>query len=282
MRVLITGANGQLGKALQRTLSGHDLILRDLPEFDLTNAACEDDIVRAKPNIILHAGAYTNVDQAERDPQQAHAVNAQGTQRVAQAAKTLNARLIYVSTDYVFDGTKASPYHEQDRPRPANQYGQSKYFGEEAVLTLCPNGLVVRTAWLFGHEGKNFVKTIMQMADERPVLEVVADQRGCPTYADDLARALHQLAVSNLHGICHVTNTGDCSWYEFAQAIVSRTEGKAVVRPITTAQAGRPAKRPTYSVLSSDRFASHYGALPDWQDALSRFMKRVSQPLSPA
>ena len=124
MRVLITGANGQLGKALQRTLSGHDLILKDLPEFDLTNAACEDDIVRAKPNIILHAGAYTNVDQAERDPQQAHAVNAQGTQMVAQAAKTLNARLIYVSTDYVFDGAQASPYHEQDRPQPLNQYGQ--------------------------------------------------------------------------------------------------------------------------------------------------------------
>jgi dTDP-4-dehydrorhamnose reductase len=282
MRVLITGANGQLGKALQRTLSGQDLILKDLPDFDLTNPACEEEIAGAKPDIILHAGAYTNVDQAERDPQQAHAVNAQGTMRVAQAAKTLKARLIYVSTDYVFDGMKASPYHEQDHPHPLNQYGLSKHGGEQAVLTLCPNGLVVRTAWLFGHDGQNFVKTIMRLAEERPVLEIVADQRGCPTYADDLARALQQLAISNLHGICHVTNTGDCSWYEFAQAIVSRTEGKPVVRPITTAQAARPAKRPAYSVLSNDRFSSHYSALPDWRDALSRFMKRVSPPLSPA
>jgi dTDP-4-dehydrorhamnose reductase len=280
--MLLTGANGQLGKALQRILSGHDLILKDLPDFDLTNPACEDEMTRAKPDIILHVGAYTNVDQAERDPQQAHAVNAQGTRRVAQAAKTVNARLIYVSTDYVFDGTKTSPYHEQDHPHPLNEYGRSKYEGEQAVLTLCPEGLVVRTAWLFGHEGKNFVKTIMHLAEERPVLEIVADQRGCPTYAEDLARALQQLAMSNLHGICHVTNTGDCSWYEFAQAIVRQTAGKAVIRPITTAQAGRPAKRPAYSVLSHDRFASHYSALPAWQDALSRFLKRVSQPLSPA
>ena len=282
MRVLITGANGQLGKALQRILSGQDLILKDLPEFDLTNPACEKEITRANPDIILHVGAYTNVDQAERDPQQAHAVNAQGTRLVAKAAKALNARLIYLSTDYVFDGMKTNPYHEQDQPHPINQYGQSKYQGEEAVLTFCPDGLVVRTAWLFGHEGKNFVKTIIQLAEERPVLEIVADQRGCPTYADDLAHALQQLAMSNLRGICHVTNTGDCSWYEFAQAIVRLTSGETVVRPITTAQAGRPAKRPAYSVLSHDRFASQYAALPDWQDALSRFMKRVSQPLSPA
>jgi dTDP-4-dehydrorhamnose reductase len=282
MRILLTGANGQLGKALQRILSGQDLVLKDLPEFDLTNPACEDEITRANPDIILHVGAYTNVDQAEHDPQQAHAVNAQGTRRVAQAAKTLKARLIYVSTDYVFDGTKASPYLEQDPPHPLNQYGQTKYEGEEAVLALCPDGLVVRTAWLFGHDGKNFVKTIMRLAEERPVLEIVADQRGCPTYADDLAGALQQLATSNLRGICHVTNTGDCSWYEFAQAIVRRTSGKASVRPITTAQAGRPAKRPSYSVLSHDRFASQYAALPDWEDALSRFMKRVSRPLSPA
>ncbi|HET8722139.1 MAG TPA: dTDP-4-dehydrorhamnose reductase [Nitrospira sp.] len=282
MRILLTGANGQLGQALRGVLSGQDLILKDLPEFDLTNPACEDEIRRAKPELILHAGAYTNVDQAERDPEQAHAVNAQGTSWVAQAAKALNARLVYVSTDYVFDGTKASPYVEEDPPHPLNEYGRSKYLGEQAVLTVCPDALVVRTAWLFGHEGKNFVKTIMQLSEERPVLEIVADQRGCPTYADDLARALKQLAMSRLRGICHVTNSGDCSWYEFAEAIVRQTAGKVVVRPITTAQAGRPAKRPAYSVLSHERYARQYPALPHWQDALSRFIKRVSQPLSPA
>ena len=201
---------------------------------------------------------------------------------MARAAKALKARLVYVSTDYVFDGMKKSPYHEQDQPHPLNQYGLSKYEGEQAVLTLCPDGLVVRTAWLFGHDGNNFVKTIMRLGEERPVLEIVADQRGCPTYAEDLAHALKRLVASDLRGICHVTNSGDCSWHEFAQAIVSQTAAKAAVRPITTAQAGRPAKRPAYSVLSQDRFATHYSALPDWQDALSRFMKRVSHPLSPA
>jgi dTDP-4-dehydrorhamnose reductase len=140
----------------------------------------------------------------------------------------------------------------------------------------------VRTAWLFGHEGNNFVKTIMRVAQERPVLEVVDDQRGCPTYADDLAQAVQQLAVSDLRGICHVTNSGDCSWYEFAQAIVRQTGAQAVVKPITTAQFGRPAKRPAYSVLSQDRFASHYSRLPGWQDALARFVKRVSHPVPPS
>ncbi|HZL96457.1 MAG TPA: dTDP-4-dehydrorhamnose reductase [Vicinamibacterales bacterium] len=282
MRILMTGANGQLGSALRRVLSLEDLTLKDLPEFDLADPASESQIREAKPDIILHVGAYTNVDQAEREPERAYAVNAQGTRRVAQAAQAAKARLIYVSTDYVFDGTKTSPYDEQDTPHPLNHYGRSKYEGEQAVLTLCPNSLVVRTAWLFGHEGPNFVKTIMRVAQERPVLEVVDDQRGCPTYAEDLAQALSQLALSDLRGICHVTNSGHCSWYEFAQAIVRLTGSMATVNPITTAQFGRPAKRPAYSVLSHDRFATQYSPLPEWQDALARFLRHVSHAVSPA
>jgi len=282
MRILMTGANGQLGSALRRVLSREDLTLKDLPEFDLADPASESQIREAKPDIILHVGAYTNVDQAEREPERAYAVNAQGTRRVAQAAQAAKARLIYVSTDYVFDGTKTSPYDEQDTPHPLNHYGRSKYEGEQAVLTLCPNGLVVRTAWLFGHEGPNFVKTIMRVAQERPVLEVVDDQRGCPTYAEDLAQALSQLALSDLRGICHVTNSGHCSWYEFAQAIVRLTGSMATVNPITTAQFGRSAKRPAYSVLSHDRFTAHYPSLPEWQDALARFLRHVSHAVSPA
>jgi len=278
----MTGANGQLGSALRRVLSGEDLTLKDLPEFDLADPASESQIREAKPDIILHVGAYTNVDQAEREPERAYAVNAEGTRRVAQAAQAAKARLIYVSTDYVFDGTKTSPYHEQDTPHPLNHYGRSKYEGEQAVLTLCPNSLVVRTAWLFGQEGPNFVKTIMRVAQERPVLEVVDDQRGCPTYAEDLAQALSQLAMSDLRGICHVTNSGHCSWYEFAQAIVRLTGAGATVQPITTAQAARLAKRPPYSVLSHDRFATQYSPLPEWQDALARFLRHVSHAVSPA
>ena len=275
MRILITGAQGQLGHALQQALSGEDLILKDLPEFDLTQSHSESKIVAARPSVILHVGAYTNVDGAEREPDRALAVNVHGTTFVARAAATLNARLIYVSTDYVFDGTQTTPYCEEDVPHPLNVYGQSKRAGEIAALTGCPNTLVVRTAWLYGHAGNNFVKTIMRLAGEKPFLEVVADQRGCPTNAGDLAFALKDLLVSDLRGICHVTNTGDCTWHEFAEAIVSLMELPTPVRPITTAQAGRLARRPAYSVLAQGRLGTVRALLPHWKEALARFMRHA-------
>ena len=273
MRILITGTQGQLGHALQQALSGEDLILKDLPEFDLTQSNSESQIVAARPSVILHVGAYTNVDGAEREPDQALAVNALGTTFVARAAATLNARLIYLSTDYVFDGTKTTPYREEDVPHPINVYGQSKREGEIAALTGCPNTLVVRTAWLYGHAGNNFVKTMMRLAGEKSFLEVVGDQRGCPTNADDLALALNDLLTSDLQGICHVTNTGDCTWHEFAEAIVSLMGLSIPVRSITAAQMGRPARRPAYSVLAQGRLGAVRAQLPHWQDALARFMK---------
>ena len=275
MRILITGAHGQLGHALQQVLSGEDLILKDLPEFDLTQSDTESQIVAARPSVILHAGAFTNVDGAEREPDHALAVNAQGTTFVARAAATLNARLIYVSTDYVFDGTKSIPYREEDVPHPINVYGQSKRAGEIAALTACPNTLVVRTAWLYGHARNNFVKTIMRLAREKPLLEVVGDQRGCPTNADDLALALKDLLANDLRGVCHVTNTGDCTWHEFAEAIVSLMDISTLVRPITTAQAGRLARRPAYSVLAQGRLGTVRALLPHWRDALTRFIKHA-------
>ena len=280
MRILITGAQGQLGHALQQALSGEDLILKDLPEFDLTRSDSESKIVAAHPSVILHVGAYTNVDGAEREPELALAVNAQGTTFVARAAATLNARLIYLSTDYVFDGTKAIPYREEDMPHPINVYGQSKREGEIAALTGCPNTLVVRTAWLYGNAGNNFVKTIMRLAGEKPFLEVVGDQRGSPTNADDLALALKDLLTSDLRGICHVTNTGDCTWHEFAEAIVSFMDLSTPVRPITTAQAGRLARRPAYSVLGQERLCTVRDPLPHWQDALARFMRAAPHLVS--
>jgi len=275
MRILITGAQGQLGHALRQALSEADLILKDLPEFDLTQSDSESQIVAARPSVILHAGAYTNVDGAEREPDRALAVNAQGTTFVARTAAMLNARLIYISTDYVFDGTKSTPYREEDVPHPINVYGLSKREGEIAALTNCPNTLVVRTSWLYGHAGNNFVKTIMRLAGERPFLEVVGDQRGCPTNADDLALALKDLLMSDMRGICHVTNTGDCTWHEFAEAIVSLMDISTPVRPITTAQAGRLARRPAYSVLAQGRLGAVRALLPHWQDALARFMRHV-------
>jgi dTDP-4-dehydrorhamnose reductase len=280
MRILITGSQGQLGQALQQALSGEDLALKDLPEFDLTRPDSEAQIMAARPSVILHVGAYTNVDGAEREPDRAMLVNAQGTAMVARAAAAIDARLIYLSTDYVFDGTKVTPYLEEDIPHPINVYGQSKREGEIAALAGCPNTLVVRTAWLYGHAGNNFVKTIMRLAAEKPFLDVVGDQRGCPTNADDLALVLKDLVKSNLRGICHVTNTGDCTWHEFAAAIVGLMGLSIPVRPITTAQAGRLARRPAYSVLAPGRLAKVRALLPHWQDALARFMKEAPHPAS--
>jgi dTDP-4-dehydrorhamnose reductase len=275
MRILITGAQGQLGQALQQALSGEELILKDLPEFDLAHSDSESQIVAARPSVILHVGAYTNVDGAEREPVRAMTVNAKGTVFVARAAATLNARLIYLSTDYVFDGTKSTPYREEDVPHPINVYGQSKREGEIVALTGCRNTLVVRTAWLYGHARNNFVKTIMRMAVEKPFLEVVGDQRGCPTNADDLALALKDLLTSDLRGICHVTNTGDCSWHEFAEAVVSFMDLLTPVRPITTAQAGRLARRPAYSVLGQERLSTVRDPLPHWKETLARFVRHA-------
>ena len=275
MRILITGAQGQLGQALQQALSGEDLVLKDLPDFDLSHAECEFQILDARPSVILHVGAYTNVDGAEREPERAMAVNAQGTALVARAAAALNARLIYVSTDYVFDGMQRTPYREEDEPHPINMYGQSKREGEIAALAGCSNTLVVRTAWLYGHAGNNFVKTMMKLAVEKPFLEVVGDQRGCPTNADDLAQALKDLAVSDLRGVCHVTNSGDCTWHEFAEAIVGLAGLSVPVRPITTEQMGRPARRPPYSVLAQGRLGTVRKFLPHWKDALARFIEQA-------
>lgn len=269
MRILITGANGQLGTELRRELAGDTLILKDLPEFDLGRERCADEIMDARPEVVVHAGAYTDVDGAEQDPKLAMAVNGDGTGRVARAAAAVGARLLYVSTDYVFDGRRQAPYREDDRPNPLNVYGRSKLVGEAQVLKHCPGSLIVRTAWLFGGSGKNFVKTIARLGVEQPVLRVVNDQRGCPTYAADLARAIGTLIRSRTTGLVHVTNGGDCTWYEFAQAIVAGLGLPTIVEPITTEQAGRPARRPAYSVLSPDRLRSLGIVLPHWNESLT-------------
>lgn len=280
MRVLVTGATGQLGTVLCRRLSHETLLPKDLPAFDLSQSGLEAELIALQPDVIIHAGAYTDVDGAEREPEKAMAVNATGTTQVAQAAARVGARLIYVSTDYVFDGTQRVPYRESDTPHPVNQYGMSKWRGEQAALSSGADALVVRTAWLFGQAGKNFVKSIMRAAQEQPELKVVDDQRGCPTYADDLADALVQLMHRDVTGILHVTNEGDCTWRGFAQAIVQEMGASVLVRPITTAEAGRLAKRPAYSVLSPDRRLSLGVPMPHWTAALKRFMRAQQEALA--
>lgn len=273
MRIVITGAQGQLGTDLQQVLRGHQLALLDLPTFDLTHEDCGRLIVDAAPDAVIHAGAHTDVDGAERNPGLAMAINADGTERVARAAAQAGARLIYISTDYVFDGRGTRPYVETDRTNPVSAYGASKCAGEERALSCCDNTLVVRTAWLYGLRGKNFVKTMLQLAAERPCLKVVADQHGCPTFAEDLARMIGQLVTHPVRGILHVTNEGYCSWHEFATEIVRLSGHRVPVEAITTADMPRPAKRPAYSVLSVDRL-HHLGfRMPTWQDGLARFLR---------
>ncbi len=273
MRIFITGADGQLGSELRRVLRGETLLLGTWPQFDLEKPDVERSIVETGPDVVIHAAAYTNVDQAEREPDRVMRINADGTRRVAQAAAAVGAKLIYLSTDYVFDGEKRVPYVETDEPRPINVYGRSKLEGEREAMAHCPNTLVVRTSWLYGSTGKNFVRTILRLAVEQPVLKVVADQRGCPTHAGDLADALCRLLPQDLRGILHVAGAGDCTWYEFACAIVSSTSLSARVEPISTEEAGRPARRPAYSVLSCRRLHDAGIRMPHWRESLTRFLR---------
>ena len=276
MRILITGANGQLGFDLQRTLASHELVLMDLPAFDLTKSSCEEQVASAQSDLVIHAAAYTDVDGAEHQPDLAMAVNAQGTEWVARGTAKAKARLISISTDYVFDGLKRTPYLESDPPNPLSAYGKSKLEGERRALTHCPNALVVRTSWLYGTHGKNFVKTMMRLAVEQPELRVVADQRGCPTNAADLAQALAQMLRVNMRGIVHATGTGDCTWYELASAIVSAMGRQNPIHPITTAEAGRRAARPGYSVLANRVLKQSGITLPHWRDSLVQFVKSAA------
>jgi len=279
MRILITGARGQLGRELQQVLQDHQLTLLDVPEFDLTKPGVEASIAAPRPEVVIHTAAYTDVDGAEQEPERVMAINAEGTERVAKGAATVGARLFYLSTDYVFDGRQGVPYRETDRPNPLNVYGRSKHEGERRALRHCPDTLVIRTAWLYGAHGKNFVKTIMRLASEQSELRVVSDQRGCPTHAGDLAVALKKLIELNTSNFeprtLHLTGSGDCTWYEFAREIVSLTGSTALVQPISTAESKRAARRPLYAVLSNRVLADAGISLPHWKDALGRFLNQV-------
>jgi len=285
VRIVITGAEGQLGIALRQVLLGHQLTALDLPSFDLADSDCGRAIVEASPEVVIHAGAYTNVDGAERNPALAMTINADGTERVAWAATQTRARLIYISTDYVFDGLGTRPYIESDPTNPVSVYGESKRAGELRALAGCQNTLVIRTAWLYGHHGRNFVKTILQLAVDHPCLKVVADQRGCPTFAEDLAGMIGNLLTHPAQGVLHVTNEGDCTWHDFATEIVRLSGLRVPVEAITTAEMPRPAKRPAYSVLSADRLHQLGFRMPAWQDGLQRFVNappRAAQNLVPS
>ena len=279
MRCLVTGANGLLGSELVAYLRGEgaEVVTWDLPEHDVTSVENTiNGIHGVRPEVVFHLAAWTDVDGCEKDPARALSVNSQGTWAVALAAAEVGCKLIYLSTDYVFDGRKKRPYRENDRPNPLSVYGRTKLMGEQAVARNCGRRFIVRTSWLFGRQGRNFVDTIRRKARETAILEVVSDQVGSPTYAVDLCVPLWQLACSEHYGVYHLTNSGHCSWFEFAQEIVRLTGAQCQVRPITTAACGRPAPRPPFSVLENRNFRRRFGRqLRPWHEALKEYLAQA-------
>jgi dTDP-4-dehydrorhamnose reductase len=255
--VLITGAGGQLGTALREVFPEADAPSRS--ELDVTAPGLDYE-----PDLVLHAAAWTDVDGAEQHPQDAAAVNVGGTGNLAG----LGAPLVYYSTDYVFDGAKRTPYVESDEPNPLSVYGRTKLAGEREVLA----GWIVRSSWLFGSTGRNFVRTMLALGAEHDEVAVVDDQVGCPTYVGHLAAATKEL-LERPQGIWHVAAEGDCTWAAFARAIFEEAGERCRVRPITSAELGRPAPRPAYSVLRSEREGAP--VLPHWREGLRACLERL-------
>jgi len=274
MKATIFGAWGLLGKALMREWNGDEVVGLGSRDVDIRDADKVRQVVeKARPDWIVLAAAYTNVDGCESQPDLAFAVNRDGAVNVAEAAKRAGAKLMFLSSDYVFDGTKTSPYETGDARNPQSVYGRSKAEAEVRLLEVLPECCIARTSWLFGTGGKCFPDTILKLAASRPSVDVVNDQRGGPTYSVDLARAIIELCHKDARGIVHLTNAGDCSWFEFAREIVNGAGLATEVRPVSSQQMARPAPRPAYSVLSS-KSLQHYGVtLPTWQDALQRYLQ---------
>jgi dTDP-4-dehydrorhamnose reductase len=274
MRIVITGSAGQLGHELQRVFCEHDLLLLDLPDVDITDYRQVLSTIPAfRPDLIIHGAAMTHVDRCETEPDSAYRINALGTQNVALAAARVDAPMIYVSTDYVFDGTSERPYLEWDPPNPQSVYGKSKLAGEYYVQSLLKRFYIVRTAWLYSRTGNNFVKSVLRLASERSELHYVTDEIGSPTYASDLAVALKRLAASELYGIYHLTNSGVCSRFEFAKAILELA-GRPQYPLIPTQGYARPAKVPARSELRNYCAATQLGiTLRPWHEALVEYFR---------
>lgn len=269
MKILVTGANGMLGQDLCPILKdeGYKVIETDVKNLDITNS----DIVKKvlseqKPDIVIHCAAYTNVDKAEEDYETAHKINALGTENLAKVCADNDITLVYISTDYVFAGNGTSPYKPTDSTAPLNNYGLTKYEGEQAVQRYCKKFYICRTSWLYGIHGKNFVETMLSLAD-KPILKVVDDQIGCPTWTVELSKAIITLLNSKPYGIYHTCGSGYTSWYGFAQKAFELAGITTNLQPCTTDEFPRPAKRPAYSVMDNA------GLCRNWQDALSDYIK---------
>lgn len=280
MKILITGSAGQLGHDLIDVLgSSNDLYPFDMDLNIVDSVAVDKASNDIKPNIILNAAAYTNVDGCESDSDSAYRVNALGAYNLAVAARSLNIPLLTVGTDFIFDGTKRSPYNEFDAPNPMSIYGRSKLAGETMVREACPEHYIIRTAWLFGTRGNNFVKTMLNLAETKDEIKVVDDQIGSPTFSYDLAGRIAELIQTGWYGTYHVTNSGQASWYEFAKAALAIAGADPEkIKPMSTAELDRPAHRPAYSVLRN-YMCELRGMTPmrSFQKALIDFMEKNEQ-----
>jgi dTDP-4-dehydrorhamnose reductase len=274
MRITIFGATGLLGRPLVRAASHHELVALGSTDADIRDAEQVRRAVEAShPDWIILAAAYTDVDGCETNPQLAMDVNCRGAVNVAQAAAECGAKLLFVSTDYVFDGMKRSPYEVDDPRAPRSVYGNSKAEAEVELLRILPDCCIARTSWLFGTGGKCFPDTILKLAASRDQIDVVHDQRGSPTYAPDLANTIVELCEDEAQGVVHVTNRGECTWFEFAERIVEMSGMTTKVRPTTSDKFVRPAPRPQYSVLSPVSLERYGMQMPQWEDALERYLR---------
>lgn len=279
--ILVTGANGQLGSELKKIgfTALDEVFFTDLAELDITDyAAIVKFIEQYEIDTIINCAAYTSVDKAEEEPELAAKINTEAVANLAKAAAKADCLLIHVSTDYVFDGTETTPYTEKSKTCPVSVYGKTKLAGERAVINSGCFHIIIRTAWLYSAFGRNFVKTILHLADEKPELNVVSDQIGTPTYAEDLARAITEIMGNEERveheGIYHFTNEGVCSWYDFAKEIVRLSGKECKVNPVSTAEYPAKTQRPAYSVLDKTKIRKIFQVeTPDWKDALQRMMK---------
>ncbi len=278
MKVAVTGANGQLGKEIARQGAKHELILTDYDTLDVTDYSAVTAFMKTvRPDAVIHCAAYTNVDGAEADYDGAFRINAVGTQNLAAGCLETAARLVYISTDYVFDGQTRQPYREFDPVNPKNVYGLTKQHGEEIVRQLLGRHYIVRTAWLYG-EGSNFTRTMLNLAAKNSTLKVVNDQIGTPTSTVDLARAIYALLATDAYGTYHGTCQGQCSWYNFACEIFRQAGKQVKVLPVTTDEFPRPAKRPAYSVLDNYMLRMTIGdPMRNWQNALADYIAGLTK-----
>jgi len=277
-KVLVVGALGMLGHDLVKVFArGYEVIGVDKEEIDITRQGATIKMVKEiAPAVVINAAGYTDVDGCEKKMRKAFAVNGEGARNLAKGCRDNGAKLVYISTDYIFDGEKKTPYREGDTPNPLNIYGESKLMGERYIEGLLDNYLIVRTQWLYGQHGRNFVETILALARERDIIEVVHDQKGSPTYTADLSKAIAALVRKDLKGTFHVCNKGSCSWYDFAleSLQLAGVSGVKIV-PVSSTDLNRPAKRPLYSVFNCQRLQQEAGIeMRPWQEALKDYFSR--------